>query len=244
MANYYATIFFQGDGSTRSFTFPFTYLSKDHVFASINGVAVTFTWTNDNTVFTDAAPAATDVLRVYRVTPVATENVTFANATTLLSDDLNGASLQLLYACQEFADTLSVQKLEEQQDIAKATAAILANTAAITAEIAARTNTDTAESATRAQADTAEAQARAGGDAALQAGINAEVQARVADIATLRAAIDLIGKVTAGTGVSATDIQNIVKTTVNSMFANLPTSPPTDGSSVVYLNGGLVMVAK
>lgn len=103
--NVQSIVYYDGDGTNRSFTFSFPYLDRDHVFVSVDGVATgDFVWIVSGEIRMNSAPALGSKVKIYRVTPKDKPIVTIKNGSSLLSDDLNIQSLQALYAAQEALD--------------------------------------------------------------------------------------------------------------------------------------------
>jgi hypothetical protein len=94
------------DGSTRLFTVPFPYISRTHVFFSVNNTLqlnpLNYTWVNDTQIEFNEAPSGT--LEIFRRTPVDEPLVRFNNGSRLTEDELNLAVLQNLYISQEMRD--------------------------------------------------------------------------------------------------------------------------------------------
>lgn len=101
----YSFVQYSGNGSATHFAVPFDYIAKAHVSVSINGVAdSSFTWADASNVITSTVPANGSVVDVRRTTPVTTPIVDFSDASTLTASNLDTASLQFLFVCQEAAD--------------------------------------------------------------------------------------------------------------------------------------------
>lgn len=58
-----------GNGTNRNFDISFNYIAKEHVYVTVDGASVPFTWVNDGRVQTVTAPAAGTMVRVFRRTP-------------------------------------------------------------------------------------------------------------------------------------------------------------------------------
>lgn len=98
---------FNGDGSTKDFTFTFDYIAQDHVTVEIDGVATTaFSFIASKQVRMDSAPASgTDNVLIRRTTPNA-PLTDFVSGSTLSEEDLDRALLQSLYVAEEARDAL------------------------------------------------------------------------------------------------------------------------------------------
>jgi len=93
-------ITYTADGSTTDFTVTFPYISPSHVRLSVEREDVPFTWVNATTVRAAVTPGVSDVVRIYRDTPV-TQLVDFTHGARLSEEDLDIWTRQLLYICQE-----------------------------------------------------------------------------------------------------------------------------------------------
>lgn len=91
---------YTADGGTTDFTVTFPYISPSHVHLSVEREDVEFTWVNSTTVRAAVAPDVSDVVRIYRDTPV-TQLVDFTHGARLSEEDLDVWTRQLLYICQE-----------------------------------------------------------------------------------------------------------------------------------------------
>lgn len=99
---------YAGDGITRNFGVPFSYLSKDHVFVTVNGIDTPFSWITPGQLRTEEAPVSGSVVLVKRITPP-DQMVDFTDGSTLVETDLDTASLQPLYVAQEAADVIDLK---------------------------------------------------------------------------------------------------------------------------------------
>ena len=104
-----------GNGSNRLFTVSFPYLLRIHVKAFLNydlvsGIGaelvdgVGFTWLSDTQIQATAAPVLGSTLTLIRKTPSGAQLVVYATGSPPTGDNLNDADLQALYAIQEQAD--------------------------------------------------------------------------------------------------------------------------------------------
>lgn len=101
----YSYVRYTGNGTTTNYTFPFSYLSQDHVKVRLNGVLNTnYTFLNDSTIQFAVAPAAGAVIEIRRVTPKDTSVVNFTDGSVLLERDLDLLAQFNLYTSQEAAD--------------------------------------------------------------------------------------------------------------------------------------------
>jgi hypothetical protein len=96
-----------GDGSAVLHSIPFPFISRDHVFVKVNGVATSaFTWINDGQIEFDTAASAGYAIRISRVTPLE-PLVDFADGATLTERDLDLLALQSSYIVQDLHDRVS-----------------------------------------------------------------------------------------------------------------------------------------
>jgi hypothetical protein len=96
-------IYYTGDGSTKTYTFPFTYIEAAHVKVTVDGVAAAFTLPSANAVELAVAPAAATTVRIYRETPE-DALVTWADGAVILGKHLNLSQKQSLFIAQEAHD--------------------------------------------------------------------------------------------------------------------------------------------
>src|SRR5215469_9891671 len=102
MANSYAT--YTGNGTTSLFAVPFPYISQSEVAVTVSGQPVSFTWPTQTQVQLGNAPAIGAAIKVYRTTAIASQDVSFADGTTVRAADLNLALQQVLYGLQDAQD--------------------------------------------------------------------------------------------------------------------------------------------
>ena len=106
MANSRVTI--TGDGSTRLFTVPFSYVNQSDVKVQVVTASVqsypTFVFVSSGQILLDVAPANGASITIYRETANDALNVSFNNNYPIRADDLNDALNQLLYTTQENED--------------------------------------------------------------------------------------------------------------------------------------------
>jgi hypothetical protein len=98
---------YTGDGTTKNFAVPFSYISSSHVTLYVNGVSVAFVWLNAGLVQAAVAPTAGSTVQVRRKTPNDAVMVDFSDASTLSETDLDLMAKQLLFIEQESADVAS-----------------------------------------------------------------------------------------------------------------------------------------
>jgi hypothetical protein len=123
-----ASVQYPGNGTNRLFSVSFPYILRIHVKVFLNYDVVTgigtelvdgpgFSWLSDTQIQTTAAPALGATVTIIRRTPSGVQLVVYAAGSPPTPTDLNAADLQALYAIQE------------QADLAAATAALAANSA-------------------------------------------------------------------------------------------------------------------
>lgn len=93
-----------GDGTTVNFAVPFSYLSKEHITAHVDGIQVPFTWLNPAMIKLVTAPDDGAVVEVRRTTPNDKVLVDFQDGSTLTESNLDTATLQTFYLAQESYD--------------------------------------------------------------------------------------------------------------------------------------------
>ncbi|KAA3452731.1 hypothetical protein C7I87_00700 [Mesorhizobium sp. SARCC-RB16n] len=104
-------VVYDGDGSTRDFTFDFGYLDRDHIKVYLNDVGTgSFTWTGPFALRFAVAPPTGKKIRIARETPAAKPVVTIANGSSLRAEDLNRQALQSMYVGQESADIATLMR--------------------------------------------------------------------------------------------------------------------------------------
>jgi hypothetical protein len=103
----YSLVRYTGNGTTASYTFPFQYISSDHVKVKVNGVVAVFTFLNANTVTIAPTPPSGSIIEIKRDTPKTTPIVNFTDGSVLLERDLDLLALFDLYIAQEAADAVA-----------------------------------------------------------------------------------------------------------------------------------------
>lgn len=93
-----------GTGTNKTFSVPFPYLAREHIKVKVNGNPVTFTWIDNQTIQTDAAPPKDSVVDVRRETPRDTRMVDFVDGSVLTEGDLDLSAIQTFYIVQEAVD--------------------------------------------------------------------------------------------------------------------------------------------
>jgi len=171
-----------GTGSVTAFAVPFPYLSRSHVFVTVDGVAKTFTWLNAGMIEVAPAPALNANVHVYRKTPSGTLLATFQDGSTLTKTNLDLAALQSVYLAEEgkddafdaqfdanaTSDRLNAEagRLDTRIDQIDGTVAVEASVVAVAASLTA-TNKATEATSGASAAVAAKTTAEAARDAAL-----------------------------------------------------------------------------
>ena len=94
------------DGTTKSYTIPFEYLSRSHVYISVDGNSVPYSYTHAYGITFDTAPVKNSVIIIERQTPYDEPFITWTDGTALIADDLNAQLLQVLFVLQENQEAL------------------------------------------------------------------------------------------------------------------------------------------
>jgi hypothetical protein len=88
----------------KNFTVPFPYISRDHIFVSVNGTDVDFSWLNSTTVQLTNAPAEGDLVDIRRETERVNLLVDFQDASTITEEQLDLSAKQAFFIAQEAFD--------------------------------------------------------------------------------------------------------------------------------------------
>lgn len=151
--NVYAT----GDGVTKTYSIPFPYLDPAHVKVTVDGVAVSFTFTSPGTVELATAPAVGTTIRLYRET-VKNPLVVWADGAVILGKDLNASSRQALYIAEEAHDyTEAIAATASAAAVAGVNAAVAALATSIADTIRTEVDAEIAAAAVAAAAGKADA---------------------------------------------------------------------------------------
>lgn len=103
----YSYQYYNGDGSTTTFSVPFPYINQTDVSVTVGGIAAAFTWPNSGQVtITPAPPAGVNNILIKRSTQITSPLVTFVDGSFLRGSDLNTDTTQTLYLCQEASDAI------------------------------------------------------------------------------------------------------------------------------------------
>lgn len=102
----YSYVQYTGNGTLANYTFPFQYLSADHIKVKVDGVIAIFSLLNANTVTITPTPALNSIIEIRRVTPKDNNIVNFTDGSVLLERDLDLLATFDLYIAQEAADAV------------------------------------------------------------------------------------------------------------------------------------------
>jgi hypothetical protein len=97
---------YTGDGSTKNFAIPFTYLSEDFVKVSVDGVDTSFTFLSEFVAQLATAPANGASVRVYRETQADDLIVIIPSSGVIKGADINAQSRQALNVAEEGNEAL------------------------------------------------------------------------------------------------------------------------------------------
>ena len=97
---------YTGDGSTTTYSVPFSYRAQEDVSITIDGVVTTaFTWNGAGTQVTfTTAPASSTAIEIRRTTSQGTKLVDYASGSVLTESDLDTDSDQAFFMAQEAID--------------------------------------------------------------------------------------------------------------------------------------------
>jgi len=97
---------YTGDGSTTTYSVPFSYRAQEDVSITIDGVLTTaFTWNGAGTQITfTTAPASSTAIEIRRTTSQGTKLVDYASGSVLTESDLDTDSDQAFFMSQEAID--------------------------------------------------------------------------------------------------------------------------------------------
>lgn len=102
----YSYVQYTGNGTLANYTFPFQYLSADHIKVKVDDVIAIFSLLNANTVTITPPPALNSIVEIRRVTPKDNTIVNFTDGSVLLERDLDLLATFDLYIAQEAADAV------------------------------------------------------------------------------------------------------------------------------------------
>jgi len=104
MPTYSRAKFVDLDGQTDTFSFGFDYLSKNHLKVEVDGEAVAYSFTSNNSIKLHSTPEQGSTLIIRRVTPRDKPWVNFQDGSVFLQSDLDAQGLQVLFIAQESYD--------------------------------------------------------------------------------------------------------------------------------------------
>lgn len=102
--SYNTYITYNGDGSTRDFAIPFSYLKKDDVVVTRHNGPVSYVFLNPNMIRVSKAIDAGDSLVIERRTNITSPSVVFQNGSSFTGDNINKSLDQVRFAVQEAVD--------------------------------------------------------------------------------------------------------------------------------------------
>lgn len=103
----YSYVRYSGNGSTTNYTFPFPYISTDHIKVRVNATLVTnWSFLSSSTIQFATAPTSGAVIEIRRETPKESAIVNFTDGSVLLERDLDLLAIYSLYLAQETKDAL------------------------------------------------------------------------------------------------------------------------------------------
>lgn len=91
----YSSIAFLANGVQTDFTFPFPYLDKAHIAASVDGATAAFTWVGSNTIRLSPAPALNHLVRISRSSNRQQRIADYQDGQLLTEADLDADARQL-----------------------------------------------------------------------------------------------------------------------------------------------------
>lgn len=100
----YSFVKYVADGTTSTFSVPFSYLSKSYVYVEVDNEAQEFSFVSEGVIRLQNTPPDGAVVHIYRLTPIEQPAVVFSNNSRLTAQTLNNLSEQLLHAVQEAYD--------------------------------------------------------------------------------------------------------------------------------------------
>mgnify|MGYP003671541326 FL=1 len=100
----FSIVQFVGDGSSRTYSFPFPYVSQDHIVVTVGVDAVAFVFDNTNTITLDTAAASGARITIARQTPKVSVPVDFSDGSILREADLDTLAIFSTYVAQETYD--------------------------------------------------------------------------------------------------------------------------------------------
>ena len=100
------SVSYTADGTTATYVIPFEYLSRSHVYVTVDGNITAFAFGTACTAILSQPPLAGSKIKVYRQTPFDHPQVMWTDGTVLTADDLNTQLKQVLFVLQENQEAL------------------------------------------------------------------------------------------------------------------------------------------
>lgn len=113
----YSYVEYVGDGSTKTFNIPFTYLDQADIQVFVGGVETPVTYTSASVVTLATAPASGVTVRIKRTTEADARLVDFQDGSTLTEELLDLDSNQTFFLVQESIDRSDVVIAKAQEAI-------------------------------------------------------------------------------------------------------------------------------
>lgn len=213
----YSFIEYNADGATNTFTIPFLYVNTNEITVFSDGAQIqNFSFTSQNTINIDPAPALNTVVRIQRTTNIAERAVDFVNGSVLSEEDLDTAFLQIFHASQEAVDRTAATIGLAPDGLFDAQSRRLKNLAAPIAGTDAA-NKQYVDNQTAASITAANAAAAAASASATTAATQASLSTTEANRATTQATSATTQATNAAT--SATNAANTYQQTLNALTA-------------------------
>ncbi|MEG1913142.1 MAG: phage tail fiber protein, partial [Cloacibacillus sp.] len=112
---------YTADGTTATYVIPFEYLSRSHVYVTVDGNITAFDFGTAYTAILSQPPLAGSKIKVYRQTPFDHPQVMWTDGTVLIADDLNAQLMQVLFVLQENEALFLISDFLEQARAIKLT---------------------------------------------------------------------------------------------------------------------------
>ena len=142
MATRKSYIDYVGTGSQTLFPIDFPYISKSHVYATVNGVSTTIGFASEGVVQISPAPTSGAAVHIYRNTPADQLSV-FPAGSLIRGEDLTKGLSQSVYISQEALDTVADTEDASSSAAAAASSAVSAAASAVSAAASASRVFDT-----------------------------------------------------------------------------------------------------
>lgn len=182
----YSYIEYVGDGTTKTFNIPFTYLKQADVKVYVGGTDTAFTFTSASVVSLATAPASGVVVRLARTTDASSRAVDFQDGSVLSESDLDTSADQVFKIAQEAIDKAGEGLFKTADGLFDAQSRRIKNVADPVNDQDAVTK-KWAMTATESQLQQATSQATAAASSAAQAAASQSSAATSAGVATTKA---------------------------------------------------------